>query len=227
VAFARAASMASASRLPSPAAGRRLLGQPAARPRQARLVAFGAQPAELVELLGAHGPVVDLEHVDVVVAGDRYLLTPMTGCRPESIRAWVRAAASSMRILGMPSSMAGPCRRRLDLGDVGPAPAGQLVGQPLDVVAAAPGVDHPAGARLSCCRNSWVLRRSGPRSRSAARAPRPGRWCAGLGVALGRGHRLDAGAGDVVEHVLRGQRPAEVWQWVRSDSDLALFGSNC
>ncbi len=30
----------------------------------------------------------------------------MTGWRPESIRAWVRAAASSMRSLGMPASMA-------------------------------------------------------------------------------------------------------------------------
>ena len=36
----------------------------------------------------------------------RYLLTPMTGCWPESMRAWVRAAASSMRSLGMPASMA-------------------------------------------------------------------------------------------------------------------------
>ena len=35
-----------------------------------------------------------------------YLLTPITGCRPESIRAWVRAAASSMRSLGMPASIA-------------------------------------------------------------------------------------------------------------------------
>ena len=31
-----------------------------------------------------------------------YLFTPMTGWRPESMRAWVRAAASSMRSLGMP-----------------------------------------------------------------------------------------------------------------------------
>jgi len=35
-----------------------------------------------------------------------YLFTPITGCRPESIRAWVRAAASSMRSLGMPASIA-------------------------------------------------------------------------------------------------------------------------
>ena len=34
------------------------------------------------------------------------MLTPITFWAPESIRAWVRAAASSMRILGMPCSMA-------------------------------------------------------------------------------------------------------------------------
>ena len=34
------------------------------------------------------------------------LLTPMTGWRPESMRAWVRAAASSTRSLGMPASIA-------------------------------------------------------------------------------------------------------------------------
>lgn len=39
-------------------------------------------------------------------ASGRYLLTPITGCLPESMRAWVRAAASSMRILGSPWSMA-------------------------------------------------------------------------------------------------------------------------
>ncbi len=36
----------------------------------------------------------------------RYLFTPMTDWRPESILACVRAAASSMRILGIPASMA-------------------------------------------------------------------------------------------------------------------------
>ncbi len=34
------------------------------------------------------------------------LLTPKTVWRPESMRAWVRAAASSIRILGSPASMA-------------------------------------------------------------------------------------------------------------------------
>jgi hypothetical protein len=34
------------------------------------------------------------------------VFTAITGWRPESIRAWVRAAASSTRSFGMPSSIA-------------------------------------------------------------------------------------------------------------------------
>ena len=79
----------------------------------------------------------------------------------------------------------------------------------------------PAAGAAGCCG------RSAPRSRSAARSPRRGRWCAATGVALGRRHRLDAGAPDVVEDVLRGQDQPEVWLWVRSDRDLSFFGSNC
>ncbi len=36
----------------------------------------------------------------------RNLFTPTMVCRPESIRAWARAAASSMRSFGMPASIA-------------------------------------------------------------------------------------------------------------------------
>ena len=34
------------------------------------------------------------------------MFTPISFCAPESSRAWVRAAASSMRIFGRPSSIA-------------------------------------------------------------------------------------------------------------------------
>ena len=139
----------------------------------------------------------------------RYLLTPMTGWRPESIRAWVRAAASSTRIFGMPSSIAlGHPAGRLDLLDVRPGAPGELVGEPLDVGAAAPRVDDPAGARLLLQQQLGVAGDPGgevgrQRERLVERV-----GVQRLGVALGRGHRLDAGAGHVVEHVLRGQRPA-------------------
>ncbi len=39
-------------------------------------------------------------------AAGRNVFTPISFCRPASMRAWVRAAASSMRIFGMPCSMA-------------------------------------------------------------------------------------------------------------------------
>ena len=97
---------------------RRCAARPSAiarRRRSARRRAASTAPAsrsarsraQLVELLGAHLGVVDLEHVDLLVGGRRrYLLTPITGWRPESMRAWVRAAASSIRSFGMPASMA-------------------------------------------------------------------------------------------------------------------------
>jgi hypothetical protein len=45
----------------------------------------------------------------------------------------------------------------LGLHDVGPGPLGEVVGEPLDVPGAAPGVDR-AVVPLSCCSSSWVLR---------------------------------------------------------------------
>ena len=60
--------------------------------------------------------------------------------RPESISAWRRAAASSMRILGMPGlNGLGHAAERFDLLDVLPRFVHQVVGQALDVVAAGPG----------------------------------------------------------------------------------------
>ncbi len=97
---------------------------------------------------------------------------------------------------------------RLHLLDVLPGAPGQVVGEPLDVGAAAPRVDHPAGARLLLEQQLGVAGDAGgevggQRQRLVERV-----GVQRLGVALGRGHRLDAGAGDVVEDVLRGQRPA-------------------
>jgi hypothetical protein len=104
VALARAASTASASRLPSPARpafGQRGERRLARRPRRAR-----PQRSSLA-ICGAHRGVVDLEHVDLLLLLDRVELVDADDrLRPESMRACVRAAASSMRSLGMPASMA-------------------------------------------------------------------------------------------------------------------------
>ena len=216
VAFARAAAIDRASRLSScergePSATRRGgVRQRRQRGVDGALVALLAQPAQLVQLLRADAGVVDL-------AGRRsprrtsvtYLLTPITGWRPESIRAWVRAAASSTRSFGMPASMAcGHPAGLLDLGDVRPRPPRQVVGQPLDVVAAAPRVDHLRRARLLLQQQLGVA--GDPRGEVGRQRQRLVQRVGvqRLGVALGGGHRLDAGAHHVVEHVLRGQRPA-------------------
>ena len=138
-----------------------------------------------------------------------YLLTPTTVCSPPSIRAWVRAAASSIRSLGMPASIAlAMPPERLDLLDMAQRLAGQIVGQPLDIVAAAPGVDRPGGAGLLL---EEQLRVAGDPGREVGRQRQGLVERVGvqrLGVAVRGGHRLDAGAGDVVVHVLGGQRPA-------------------
>ena len=91
-------------------------------------------------------------------ASTRYLFTPITGCRPESIRAWVRAAASSMRSLGMPSLIAcaiPPC-----------AATSSMCAQALrarSAVSFSTYAEPPHGSMTrvvpdSCCSSSWVLR---------------------------------------------------------------------
>ena len=125
------------------------------------------------------------------------------------MRAWVRAAASSMRSFG--NAVADGLRHAAvlgDLGDVGTGPLRQPIGQPLHVVGARPGIDRPGGAGLLLQHQLGVAgdpggEVGGQRQRLVERV-----GVQRLGVALGRGHRLDAGAGDVVESVLSGQRPS-------------------
>ena len=74
-----------------------------------------------------------------------YLFTPTMISRPASMRACRRAAASSMRILGMPGlDGLGHAAERFDFLDVVPGLVHQLVGQRLHIVAAGPRVDHAA-----------------------------------------------------------------------------------
>ncbi len=84
----------------------------------------------------------------------------------------------------------------------------QLLGEPFDIVAAAPRVDDAVGVGLL---PEKVLGIDGDALREVGRQRERLVECIGvqaLRLALGRGHRLDAGADDVVEHVLGGQAPA-------------------
>ena len=137
-----------------------------------------------------------------------YLLMPITVCAPESMRAWVRAAASSMRSFGMPSSMAcamPPCSATSAM--CARARCGELMGQPLHVIRTAPRVDRPGGAGLLLQQQLGVAGDAGREVGRQRQRLVEGVGVQRLGVPLGGGHRLDAGAGDVVERVLRGQRP--------------------
>ena len=102
----------------------------------------------------------------------------------------------------------GHAAKLLHLLDVRPGLVCDFVGQALNVVGAGPWVDHPADVGLFLQVNLCVTRDAGRKV---------GRQCDGLvkGVGVQRlgvtqcgAHSLDAGAGDVVEGILLGQRPA-------------------
>ncbi len=96
----------------------------------------------------------------------------------------------------------------LHLGDVLARARHEIGGQPLDEPRAAPRIDDARGAGFQRQDELRVARDAGgeiggKRQRLVERV-----GVQRLGSAGGGGHRLDHGARDVVEHVLRGQRPA-------------------
>ena len=74
-------------------------------------VALGAQLRELGELPARTAALSTFSTSISAVSVAAKRLTPTTACSPESMRACVRAAASSMRSFGRPVSIAAPCRR--------------------------------------------------------------------------------------------------------------------
>ena len=96
----------------------------------------------------------------------------------------------------------------LDLLDVLPGPLGEVGGEPLDVGGAGPRVDDPGRARLLLQHQLGVAGDAGREVGGQGDGLVEGVGVQALGVALGGRHRLDAGAHDVVEDVLRGERPA-------------------
>ena len=173
------------------------------------VVALRAQPLELGDLLAVDVVVVDLEDVELVLGGEpvgvdaddllRAGVDPGLGARRGLLDAHLRDALLD----GL-----GHAARLLGLLDVRPGPLGEVVGEPLHVVGAGPRVDGARGAALLLEQQLGVAgdaRREVGRQRDRLVE---GVGVQRLGVALGRGHRLDAGALHVVEDVLGGQRPA-------------------
>ena len=115
-------------------------------------------------------------------------------------RAWQHIeeveAAGGMAPAASTSSMC--CQARL----------GEVRGEPLDVGGAGPRVDHPGGAGLLLEHQLGVAGDPGREVGPLGDGLVEGVGVQALGVPLGRRHRLDAGAHDVFEDVLRGERPA-------------------
>ena len=141
--------------------------------------------------------------------------------RPESISAWRRAAASSMRILGSPVSMAlAMPPSAFDFLNVLPGLVHQFVGQALHIVAAGPRVHHLGDAGLFLqvdLRVAGDARRKigGQRDGLVERV-----GVQRLRVSQDRGHRFHAVRGTLLKTSCAARLQPEVWQCVRSAIDF-------
>ena len=145
VALARAAATASSSRLPSPVCAASVSASSAAA------TAFASRSplrrCSLAIWLSRTRLVVDLQHLDLGLVGDLELVDADDGLRA-GVDARLRAGRGLLdaHLGNAGGDRLGHAAQLLDLGDVRLRLARQLVGQPLDVVAAAPRIDDAAGA---------------------------------------------------------------------------------
>ena len=216
MALARAASTASLSRFesqvaapPSLGRGAGRVGEPAQRVAGPRRRPVGPQLLELGLLLGQHVGVVDPQHLDGLVGVDPVLVDA-----DDRLAAGVDAGLRAGRGL-LDAQLGDAVVDRLghaavlgDLLDVRPGAAGEVVGQLLDVGRPAPRVDDPRRAGLLLQQQLGVAGDPGGEVGRQGQRLVEGVGVQRLGVPLGGGHRLEAGADDVVVDVLRGQRPA-------------------
>ena len=128
---------------------------------------------------------------------------------PESMLACRRAAASSMRIFGMPVSMALAMPPSASISSIRfQARVHQFVREPLHIIGAGPGIDHARDAGFLLQIDLRVARDArgelgGQRQRLVERV-----GVQRLRVPQRRGQRFDAGAHHIVVRILRGQAPA-------------------
>src|SRR5690606_5682619 len=124
-------------------------GEPAQRVLGGVLVTFGAQPAQLLQLLGPHTRVVDLEDIEFgVVLGTEAVLVHADHRLPARVDPGLRTCGGLLDAeLGDTGvDRPGHAARGLDLLDVAPRPPGEFVGEPFNVRAATPRVDDARGA---------------------------------------------------------------------------------
>ena len=137
VALARAAATARSSRLPCPVFA---VSVSAAERRRHRLrIALALEALQLGDLALAHALVVDLQHLDLGLVGDAVLVDADDGLRAGvDARLRARGGLLDAHLGNAGGDRLGHAAQLLDLGDVRLRLAHQLIGQPLDVVAAAP-----------------------------------------------------------------------------------------
>ena len=207
VALARAASIASARRLPLPSPALRVSAASAAS-TSFRLRSLRSRDSLSI----CSRRTVELSTFSTSIGASsvgRYLLTPITACRPASIlRLGLGGGFLDPQFRHAGLDRLRHAAERLDLLDMAPGLGGEIVGQPLDIIGAAPGIDDAGGAAFLLQEQLRVARDPGgeigrQRQRLVERI-----GVQRLGMALGRSHRLDRGAHHVVVDVLRGQRPA-------------------
>ena len=147
MALARAAATARSSRLPAPVPRR--LGERRQRRGHCLRVALAPEALQLGDLALAHGLVVDLQHLDLGLVGHLELVDADDGLGAGvDARLGARGRLLDAHLGDAGGDRLGHAAQLLDLGDVRLRLADQVVGQPLDVVAAAPRIDGAAGARL-------------------------------------------------------------------------------
>ena len=207
MARSRAAATASASRLPSPVAAARVSAA-SARSTAAESRAWRSA-ASRATCASRTAPASTRRTSIAGLASRAYLLTPTTVSRPVSMRAWRRAAASSMRRFGRPCSMARTMPPSASTSWMwAHARVISSCGQTFEVVAARPRIDQPRDAAFLL---QDPLRVTGDARRRLARQRH--RLVEGVGVqrlhvAEDGGQRLEGGARHVVERLLRGEAPA-------------------
>ncbi len=170
------------------------------------LVTLGAEAPELLDLPRAHRGSVDLQHAEIPLDRRRVDVDADHG-----LAAQIDARLCARRRLLDPAlrhaalDRLGHPPKALDLIDMALRPHGEVGGQAFEIIRAAPGVDDPGRAALFDQKELGVAgdaggKRGWQRQRLIERV-----GVQRLGVALGRCHRLDLGAHDIVEGVLRGQ----------------------
>ena len=173
------------------------------------IIAFRLKASQLFDLTGANLGIVDLQHrnvvsdrVQILVHADHGLLTGVDA-RLGLCRRFFDTQLGNTGFNGL-----GHAAIFLDLGHQGTGLGGQFLRQALDIMRAAPRVDDLGQTGFGLCQNLGV---TGNTRREIGRQSQRFIQRVGvqrLGLTTGGGHAFDHGARHVVEHVLRGQRPA-------------------